>query len=668
MPPLYFPLRWESTGDQWWYACPIDYAAANGHYESTRELLRLDANNLIKFTSLRRIRRLETVWDDNEQFHDVAKCRAQVAHKLYIECETKGINNSLVRAGYGGWLLYTAASAGDLHFVQQLLQKDPLLVFGEGEYGVTDILYAAATSKSCQVFKLLFDFAISPRFDEVKEYVGEVPSAFKTEMINRAMHAAARGGNIQVLKYLLQNYCSDILAYRDVQGSTILHAAASKGQVQVVEEVITCFDNIINATDNQGNTALHIAAYKGQLGVVESLVAASPSAILLKNNAGENFLHMAVSGYKTHAFRRMDQQTDFMKQLVSREIFNIKSIINDKNHCGRTVLHLAIIGNIHSDLVQLLMTVCSIDVNVRDSHGMTPLDHLRQQPASALSDRLTRDLVSAGGICGSAAKTHNMVSRLRAQSTTRSSPGTLFEISDAEILLNTGLDAAAAASILKSDPGNGNKIVGCDILKEEVHPKDETCNSVLANRHSNGFKRILHWPKVKDKRLVKKNISTDMSSVTSTTVRESSPVPLRQRFSKASSSVSSPSNNKRPLSVRSELPSPAAKKKLASAAGLKTGAVPLHFARRSRSSSFSQTSNSSPKTIDKQKCGYVEYEIGSASFANQLDDDDITPRLVHKQGSLKYLCFGAPSLCGKDPDSRHHLHVHARSRSDVSVA
>lgn len=67
MPDSYFPLRWESTGDQWWYASPIDWAAANGHYDLVRQLLHLDANLLIKLTSLRRIRRLEAVWDDDAQ-------------------------------------------------------------------------------------------------------------------------------------------------------------------------------------------------------------------------------------------------------------------------------------------------------------------------------------------------------------------------------------------------------------------------------------------------------------------------------------------------------------------------------------------------------------------------------------------------------------------------
>lgn len=239
-PPSYFPLRWESTGDQWWYASPIDWAAANGHYDLVRELIRLDGNNLIKLTSLRRIRRLETVWDDEAQFDDVAKCRSQVARKLFSECEIRRERekNSLIRSGYGGWLLYTAASAGDLGFVQELLEIDPLLVFGEGEYGVTDILYAAARSRNCGVFRLVHDYAASPRFvagegREVEESIGEIPAAYKWEMMNRAVHAAARGGNLKILMELVGDNGSDVLTFRDMQGSTILHAAAGRGQAEV---------------------------------------------------------------------------------------------------------------------------------------------------------------------------------------------------------------------------------------------------------------------------------------------------------------------------------------------------------------------------------------------------------------------------------------------------
>ena len=68
-----------------------------------------------------------------------------------------------LRAGYRGWLLYTAASAGDMGFVQELLDRDPLLVFSEGEYRVTAMFYAATRGGDTEVFRMLLDHAMSPR-------------------------------------------------------------------------------------------------------------------------------------------------------------------------------------------------------------------------------------------------------------------------------------------------------------------------------------------------------------------------------------------------------------------------------------------------------------------------------------------------------------------------
>ncbi|XP_006338670.1 serine/threonine-protein phosphatase 6 regulatory ankyrin repeat subunit B-like [Solanum tuberosum] len=640
MPPTYFPLRWESTGDQWWYASPIDYAAANGHYDLVRELLRLDGNHLIKLTSLRRIRRLESVWDDEEQLDDVARCRSQVARKLMLECDTKKGKNSLLKAGYGGWLLYTAASAGDLSFVQELLERNPLLVFGEGEYGVTDILYAAARSKSCDLFKVLFDFAITPRFlvrdggGEMDKHIGEVPSAYKWEMMNRAIHATARGGNLQVLKELLAECCDDILAYRDIQGATPLHAAAGKGQVEVVQHLIKSFD-IINSTDNQGNTALHIAASRGQLAVVEALIVASSSLVYLRNNAGETFLHVAITGFQTPCFRRLDHQIQLMKQLVCGKFFNIEEIVNAENKDGRTALHLAVIGNIHSELVELLMTVRSVNVNTRDKDGMTPLDILRQRPRSASSELLTKQLISAGGIFSQHDYSARRVvaSHLKMQHV-GSSPGTSFRISDTEIFLYTGIERDGNES---ADLSTSTDVSQHNVNTENDCSRNEgKTNS--ANNAAQRLKRFFYWPKIRkgDTQRLKK--LADQSSARNS---EAAPVPLRQRFSKPSSLP----NNKRTLSVRSNLPSPTAKKKLAS--GLVNGvmlAIPhLSVRRRSScSSSFSISSVSSHTSLDQQKATQIENELARPSSSNHVRAKSSDS--IYKQNKSlvnQYLCFGA---------------------------
>ncbi|KHN32062.1 E3 ubiquitin-protein ligase mib1 [Glycine soja] len=670
MPPTYFPLRWESTGDQWWYASPIDWAAANGHYDLVRELLRMDSNHLFKLTSLRRIRRLEVVWDDEEQFNDVAKFRSEVAQKLLLESESKRGKNSLIRAGYGGWLMYTAASAGDLGFVQVLLERNSLLVFGEGEYGVTDILYAAARSKNCEVFRLLFDFAVSPRFlsgkgGMVEEHVGDIPSVYRWEMTNRAVHAAARGGNLKILEELLAN-CSDVLAYRDADGSTVLHAAAGRGQVEVVKYLTSSFD-MINSTDHQGNTALHVAASRGQLPTAEALVSAFPSLISLRNNSGEIFLHKAVSGFKSHAFRRLDKQVELLRNMLSGKNFHLADIINVKNNDGRTALHMAIIGNIHTDLVQLLMTAPSINVNICDVDGMTPLDYLRQHPKSASSDILIKKLISAGGMfgCQGHSSRKAIASHLRMQSI-GSSPGTSFRVSDTEIFLYTGIENVSDASA--ADHGSG----GMSSSSSEHIPYDpnptENRVPIATKRHSTvnhaaaRLKRVLLWPRVKDRKSegFKKPCTTDEGSVDSCRKWNNSfdetPTPLRQRFSRPSSLP----NNKRTLSVRSQQSSPNAKKRFAS--GLVHGVMQsLPHAKvsgRSRSSSFSKSSISSPRSIDKQKGIFIDNDIAGPSCSSEQQlppppppqpDDDESPKLVKRTSVGRklrghYFCFGAPGL------------------------
>lgn len=670
MAPTYFPLRWESTRDQWWYASPIDWAAANGHYDLVRELLKIDNNHLIKLTSLRRIRRLETVWDDDEKFHDVAKCRSQVARRLFQECESKrGKKNSLLRGGYGGWLMYTAASAGDLGFIKELLERDPLLVFGEGEFGVTDVLYAAARSKSCEVFKVVFDFAVSPRLStgkggELEEHIGEIPSLYRWEMMNRAAHAAARGGNLRILKELLSN-CSDVLAYRDALGSTILHAAASKGQVEVVKYLTESFD-IGNSTDHQGNTALNIAALKGQLTTVQALIAASPSSVSIRNAAGETFLHMAISGFQTPGFRRLDRQMELMKQLVHGNA--LEDIINAKNNDGRTALHMAIIGNVHSELIELLMTVRSIDVNGRDEDGMTALDLLKQRPHSVSSDILIRQLISAGGMFGARDFTARkaIASHLKMQ-VNGSSPGTSFRIVDSEIFLHTGIENALDANDL-AIPG----IVSSSFDSTNENDSSFICKKPgTANSAAQRLRKVLMWPRNKEKNTERGKRSGDGGSGNCSS--DETPVPLRQRFSKPTSLP----NNKRTLSVRSNISSPSNRKKLAS--GLRDGvlqAVPnVNLPHRSRSSSFSKSPLSSPNSVNnyKQKGVYAEHEIAGPSCSKEVITDG-SPNTKDKGGSFRkkfrgqYFCFGTSSLSPRTPVTRRQCQNQAYKCPVPSVA
>ncbi|KAL5760097.1 hypothetical protein ACOSQ2_018935 [Xanthoceras sorbifolium] len=677
MPPLNFPLRWESTGDQWWYASPIDFVAANGHYDLVKELLYLDTNLLIKLTSLRRIRRLETVWDDEEQFDDVARCRSLVARKLLRDCEIKRGHNSLIRAGYGGWLLYTAASAGDVGFVRELLGRDPLLVFGEGEYGVTDILYAAARSKSSEVFRLLLDSAVAPRCcldsgggDVEEKLINESSnnSVFKWEMMNRAVHAAARGGNLEFLKELLGD-CVDVLVYRDVQGSTILHSASGRGQVQVVKDLIVSYD-ITTSTDNLGNTALHVAAYKGHLDVVKVLIVTTPSLVSATNSYGDTFLHMAVAGFRSPGFRRVDRQIELTKQLVCGEFLDMQDIINVTNNDGRTALHLALAENIHCNLVELLMTVPSINLNVRDGDGMTPLDLLKRHPKSASSEILIKQLISAGGISNcqdNLARRNAIVSHLKGQGI-GGSPGSSFRIPDAEIFLYTGIGNTASDASCDATSVEYSTCLSEQSDLESTNSVDKKSNSM--NYAARRLKFLLRWPKKKEKKDASAELGADDPWEASSIDKGSgSPMPLRQKYMK---SLSLP-NNKRTHSIRSDFPSPSTKKKFT--AGLMHGVIQasprLAAPIQSLSSPLSVSSMASPPaSVDNKQKGV---DILGPSCSNQFSDGSRTPQMV-KQDSLnkklmnQFLCFGAQGLAVEDSMSYTRTAGRSYKKSSALVA
>ncbi|CAL0317388.1 unnamed protein product [Lupinus luteus] len=429
---------------------------------------------------------------------------------------------------------------------------------------------------------------------------------------------------------------------------------------------------MINSTDHKGNSALHVAASRGQLSAAEALVTAFPTLTSLRNNTGETFLHKVVSGFQTPAFRRLDRQVKLLRKLISGKNVNVEEIINVKNNDGRTALHMAIIGNIHTDVVQLLMTAPLIDVNICDANDMTPLDYLRQRPNSESSDILVKKLISAGGMFGSEGYNSRkaIASQLRMQSL-GSSPGASFRISDTEIFCHTGIENAP------DDYGSGGK----SSSSSEHIPYDSAAEnhvSTATSKRPNSvsyaatrLERALQWLRVKDKKGEgsKKSMdegSLDSYSKWSNNNSDETPISLRQRFS--SSTPSTLPNNKRTLSVRSHQSSPNAKKRFASGLvhGVMQSMPQVKVSGRSRSSSFSKPTTSSPRLIvDKQKGAYIDNDITrpSCSRSNQLPDDDESPNLTKRTSISKklrgnYFCFGASGL-----NVQNIVHMHQGSQS-----
>lgn len=422
--------------------------------------------------------------------------------------------------------------------------------------------------------------------------------------------------------------------------------------MQVVKELVASYGPLImEAIDSQGNTALHVAAYRGHADLVEALISASPSLVSARNNAGDTFLHAGISGFQTPAFERLDKHTELMNRLITSAASNSPcDVVNCRNNEGRTALHLAISGNVPLEFVEMLMSVKSIDINIKDASGMTPLDLIRHKPQSPTSDLLFRRLVSAGGMfsCRDQSITSVVASHLKDRGNFYS-PGARFRTSDAEIFLSTRLEAAPDKVVPRHVRSSSCSIeIGQANVTDENHHLKK-CRNASVNSATERLKSVFHWPRIKKQAGHSKNDSE--ISITSTALEtQETPVPLRQRFSKRSTSSPSPAlpnNNKRTLSVRSNQSSPRAKKK-------RFGSV------RTRSSSFSKISihsssaSSSSSMVDiKQKGVLVDTNIAGPSGFDRPEPVKSKKLKEKQQGSVRrrlkshYFCFGTSALTVK---------------------
>ncbi|XP_020572070.1 uncharacterized protein LOC110018933 [Phalaenopsis equestris] len=360
---------------------------------------------------------------------------------------------------------------------------------------------------------------------------------------------------------------------------------------------------------------------------------------------------MVVACFQMPGFRLLDKQMELVRRLMSINIINIQNVINIQNNNGRTALHVAVIGDaLHSDLVELLMTIPSIDINVQDIDGMTPLDLLSRRACSATSNLLIRKFVSFGGI--SNLKNPRIKSVMTSQSKMESgigcSPGTSFRITDSEIILYSEIEAAEASGRLSScssvswseNEGNSNK-------KKPLSSLDTAARKLRTlltlSRHKKKF--------VDD--------CDSMNSVTKWSEREEIPTPLRQTYTNGASYLM---NNKRTVAVRTSTPSPATKKFSMS---LMKGV----FQERPQSapcsqpqtpvSPFSCSRVSSPLS-EKQKVVYVDNEnvkksaVKHVGYGHIVRSSSKLSGLVNSKLTNKFFCVEANGLEVQSLSTRSH--------------
>ncbi|XP_019861360.1 PREDICTED: uncharacterized protein LOC109589785 [Amphimedon queenslandica] len=96
---------------------------------------------------------------------------------------------------------------------------------------------------------------------------------------NTILHAAAREGSLDVMKYLINTHHYNLM---------------TTNNRDIVKYLINECNSDIMATDEYGNTILHAAARQGLLDVMKYLINTHHYDPMTTNNRGETVLHCAV--------------------------------------------------------------------------------------------------------------------------------------------------------------------------------------------------------------------------------------------------------------------------------------------------------------------------------------------------------------------------------------
>lgn len=205
----------------------------------------------------------------------------------------------------------------------------------------------------------------------VNNIIAEDPET--EQAMNEALVRAAEQGDTPTVVDLLA--AGAAINYRDAAGRTPVMAATHGNQVETVRALIQAGADI-NIQDNRLDNPFLYAGAEGLLDILKLTIAAGANTKLTNRFGGTALIPAAERG----------------PVAVVAELLNHTDVdVNHVNNLGWTALLEAIIlgdgGPERTEVVRLLIEA-GADVNLPDSHGVTPLAHARQRGYTVIIDLL----------------------------------------------------------------------------------------------------------------------------------------------------------------------------------------------------------------------------------------------------------------------------------------
>ncbi|XVE61807.1 hypothetical protein DITRI_Ditri06bG0068800 [Diplodiscus trichospermus] len=208
--------------------------------------------------------------------------------------------------------------------------------------------------------------------------VAEIRSAVVNEVNElgeTALFTAAKNGNLDVVKELLQYMNKEGISFKNQSGFDPLHIAANQGH-QAIVQVLLEHDPGLSKTVGQANaTPLVSAAAKGHTAVVNELLCKDPSLLEISKANGKNPLHFAAR----------QGHVDIVKALLAKD----PQLARRTDKKGQTALHMAVKGT-SCEVVRLLLKADSAIVMLPDKFGNTALHVATRKKRTEIVNELLR--------------------------------------------------------------------------------------------------------------------------------------------------------------------------------------------------------------------------------------------------------------------------------------
>ncbi|XP_039122854.1 ankyrin repeat-containing protein At5g02620-like isoform X2 [Dioscorea cayenensis subsp. rotundata] len=197
-------------------------------------------------------------------------------------------------------------------------------------------------------------------------------SSSSTASIDNPLHIAASLGHTDLANEIIIGN-PDLSSDLNPRALSALHLASAHGHLEIVKLLISKVgSHLCFLKDKDGRLAIHIAATKGRIDILEELIKICPESARALTYQHESILHIAVqsNSFETIEFlvNKLEDDGDI------NELFNLK---DDK---GNTILHHAVARRQLQSVKLLLSKGDVAEVNAMNDKGLTALDVLLDSP------------------------------------------------------------------------------------------------------------------------------------------------------------------------------------------------------------------------------------------------------------------------------------------------